>query len=140
MLYVLLPYEEEDAVFKRFDRTMPDSYYRDSTSNPGLTSSVIETFICPSDTSNSPADTYLQNSFIVPAPPPPFQDHFTGRYACTNYAANGLVFRTNLASIPKSIPDGLSQTLLFVERFRLCGGTENLWGYGGNWSTNGCGG
>jgi hypothetical protein len=51
-------------------------------------------------------------------------------FATTSYAANALAF-TEDAKIPGSFPDGTSNTILFGQRYRMCNGTPNAWGYTG---------
>jgi hypothetical protein len=136
LFYALLPYIEQAPLYGQFNPADPDSYNRDSASNPGVASFVLPLYVCPSDASNRPTDTYISGGTVNPPPPPPFHSPFSGRYACTNYAANGLVFRTNTALFPTTLQDGTSNTILFAERFRLCNGVPTLWGYGGNGPNN----
>jgi prepilin-type N-terminal cleavage/methylation domain-containing protein/prepilin-type processing-associated H-X9-DG protein len=135
LFYALLPYFEQDALYKRFNPADPDSYNRDSGTNPGVALVVLPGLTCPSDSSNSPSDTYFAVGFVN-SPPPPFHSPFSGRYACGNYVANGLVFRTNAATFPTTLSDGTSSTILFAERYRLCNGTPAFWAWGGNGPNN----
>jgi prepilin-type N-terminal cleavage/methylation domain-containing protein len=136
LFYALLPYVEEDSLHSQYARTDPTSYYRDSTSNPGLGAHPVAIYNCPSDTSDSIGETYTVFNTVVPTPPPPYQSPFVSRYASSNYAANALVFRTNKAKFPKTFQDGTSHTILFAERYRLCKGDSNQWAYGGAWNSN----
>jgi hypothetical protein len=68
------------------------------------------------------------------APPAPFAQSFTGEYATTSYAANGLI-PWNTGGLPRSFKDGTSNTILFAERPQACLTAAgqvvyNLWGYG----------
>ena len=136
LFFQILPQLEEDSLYNKFDQERdPSSYNRDSIDNPGVASSVIDTFICPSDSSNAANETYIAWGFIDPPPPLPFSSSYSGRYASSNYAANGLVFRSNRATL-SMITDGTSQTILFAERYRKCNLAENLWAFGGNWWWN----
>src|SRR5262249_39798252 len=105
-----------------------------SPDHPGATAHLVSLFECPSDWSNPGREMYLANGIIVPPPPPPFQAFYVGRYACTSYAANGLVFRSNRAQYPATFQDGTSNTTLSAEKYQLCGDVPTLWGYGGNGS------
>jgi prepilin-type processing-associated H-X9-DG protein len=131
LFFALLPYVEQDALYRSFDLANPVSYSRDSVANPGATMHPVALFECPSDASNPGRQSYPANGFITPPPPPPFQATYLGRHACTSYAANGLVFRTNSALLPATFQDGTSNTILFAEKYPFCNGIANLWGYGG---------
>src|SRR5262249_10147269 len=60
---------------------------------------------------------------------PPGNTRGTGllTFATGNYAANPLVFVTG-AGIPRTIPDGTSNTILFAERYQVCNSTWFYWG------------
>jgi prepilin-type N-terminal cleavage/methylation domain-containing protein len=80
----------------------------DSASQAGT---VIPTFLCPSDASSG-------NLFFA--------------WASCNYASNILVFNPNTPhDLVASMPDGLSVTVLFAERYRVCPpiGTPNGTGF-----------
>ena len=130
LFFAILPYVDQENVYRSFNPAVPSSYNRDSTTNPGAAGRPIPLFECPSDFSNPARETFVVATTVVPPPRPPFQSAFTGRYACTNYAANGLVFRDNNARMPTTFADGTSNTLLFAERYQACADTHNLWGYG----------
>jgi prepilin-type N-terminal cleavage/methylation domain-containing protein/prepilin-type processing-associated H-X9-DG protein len=136
LFYALLPFVEQQNLYNQWVPTDPTSYYRDLPTNPGLGAQPVALFICPSDASDSGTQTYIVTNSVSPAPPPPFQSPFTTLYASSNYAANGLVFRTNMARFPSTVADGTSCTMLFAERYRLCNGQPCQWAYGGNWNTN----
>ncbi|NBO92312.1 MAG: DUF1559 domain-containing protein [Planctomycetia bacterium] len=126
--FLLLPYLEQDRLFQSFSHTDPAGYYRKSP--PGLASTVLSVYLCPADFSSEDKKTYYAQSTLSYMPPVPFVSHWTGLYATSNYAANGLVFRMNNADLPKTFSDGTSTTVVVAERYRLCNGTNNLWGYG----------
>jgi hypothetical protein len=48
-------------------------------------------------------------------------------WATASYAGNALVFVPD-ASIARTIPDGTSHTLMFVERYQICNADWNYWG------------
>jgi prepilin-type N-terminal cleavage/methylation domain-containing protein len=82
---------------------------------------VIPSYACPSDPS---------------APGTP--------WAVGNYAANYQIFSMysadgwqGAASLPKSIPDGLSNTILFAERYYGCGADGGSYWAGGNYNIAG---
>jgi prepilin-type N-terminal cleavage/methylation domain-containing protein/prepilin-type processing-associated H-X9-DG protein len=136
LFYALLPYIEEENLHDQFVATDPTSYYGDSAGKPGLGSHSVKLFNCPSDASDSGTDVYTVTNNVSPAPPDPYQATFDSHYASSNYAANGLVFRKNTAKFPKTFRDGTSHTIMFAERYRLCGGVANQWAYGGNGNVN----
>jgi prepilin-type N-terminal cleavage/methylation domain-containing protein len=117
VLYFLLPYIEQ----KNFYETTADSQGRHLSSNivQGSTPQIrgygvfIPAFICPSDVSNLKRD--VRNPGTLNA------------WATFSYPANGLVFVQD-ASIARTIPDGTSSTLMFVERYQICNGDWGYWG------------
>ncbi len=136
LFFALLPFIEQNDLYYSFNPADPVSYNRDSTVNPGAAMHVLPLLTCPSDPSNSPQDTYMADAIVIPPPPPPFLRFYLGRYACSNYTANGLVFRGNAARLPTTFADGLSNTVLVGESYRKCGDTNSLWAYGGNGDVN----
>jgi type II secretory pathway pseudopilin PulG len=132
VFFALLPYLEQDNVYRMFTRSDPTSYNRDSATNPGATSHVIALYLCPSDPSNPGNATTTAFARAEPTPPPPFLPSFTGRYAATSYAANGMLLRSNTALLPASFSDGVTHTILFAERYQVCGDGGILWGFGSN--------
>jgi hypothetical protein len=79
---------------------------------------VIPSFVCPSD------------------PSTPFT-----AWAVGSYAANYQIFSLNsedgwqgLAVLPKSIPDGMSNTILFAERYHGCGESGGSYWAAGNYN------
>jgi prepilin-type N-terminal cleavage/methylation domain-containing protein len=130
VFFAILPYVEQDNLYRSFDPKVPTTYYLDSTTSPGVASHPIALFECPSDSSNPARQTHVVTTTVVPAPPKPFTSPFTGRYACTSYAANGLVFRDNGARMPGTFADGTSCTILFAERYQGCADSYTLWAYG----------
>jgi len=126
MHYFLLPYIEQEAVYKQ---THVNSW-RD-TPNNGRADTVIKTYIAPNDPS-VPANGLT----------------WSGRGA-TSYSANWHAFGggwgedwqiAGKARMPASFPDGLSNSIGFFERYSVCGdGTswdsnrysERIWGEDG---------
>jgi hypothetical protein len=134
--YALLPYVEQDNLYRAFDPTNPTTYNNAVANSPGVTQQILPLFQCPSDFSNPGNPTFMASATITPPPPPPFLGFYTGTYACSNYAANGLVFRTNAAIFPASILDGASNTIFFAERYQVCNDSAMFWGYGGFGNVN----
>jgi type II secretory pathway pseudopilin PulG len=106
-LYIL-PYIEQEAYYQQ---ALPFSGYN-------VPRHPIKTYMCPSDSSPS-GRTGLNTA--------------SGLYV-TNYGGNYLVFGDppngsleGAARIPASFPDGLSNTILFAEKFGTCGTLGSLW-------------
>jgi prepilin-type N-terminal cleavage/methylation domain-containing protein len=121
VFYFLLPYLEQANFFN----STADSQGRFLSSNivPGSSPPVraygvsMPAFICPSDTSAPKGN--VRNAGTLNA------------WATATYAANPLVFVTD-ASIARTIPDGTSHTILYVERYQICDGEWHYWGTFGN--------
>jgi prepilin-type N-terminal cleavage/methylation domain-containing protein len=125
--YFLLPYIEQDAVFKspevNANGTAQAQSYRITT--------VIKTYVAPND------------------PSMPAEMKTWGNRGATSYAANWHAFGGGWgqdwqiggkAAIPRSFPDGTSNTIGYLERYSICGtpGTgdgigyvERIWGEDG---------
>ena len=113
VFYYLLPYIEQSALYNSSANAA--GVYSASNPVPGGTRAygiVVKTYLCPSDASA-----------------PPNNVHNTGllTQATSNYAANPLVFVTG-AGIPRTFPDGTSNTLLIAERYQVCNGEWFYWG------------
>jgi len=115
IFFHLLPYMEQDNVYKNsFDKS--SKLY--SVWNDGTCSRVIRTYLCPED----------------PTAAAPL---FEGWLATTSYAANFDVFgdpnaENRLQSdhkFPAFISDGTSNTIFLTERYAICNGEPNGWGY-----------
>jgi len=121
VFYFLLPYLEQ----KNFWDTTIDSQSRHLASNIVQGSSpqvraygtFIPAFNCPSDVSN--LTRQVRNPGTLNA------------WATASYAGNKLVFVDD-ASIARTIPDGTSSTIMFVERYQICNADWHYWGTFGN--------
>ncbi len=125
----LLPYLEQEALYhnaiawsKQYTPG-PDNAPTWGDNNDAQRGVVIPSFVCPSDPSTA----------AMPIGP-------------SNYAANCQIFSLNAtdapnfvqgaASLPKSIPDGMSNTILFAERYVGCGSSKlvpTAYGQGGSY-------
>jgi type II secretory pathway pseudopilin PulG len=74
-------------------------------------STAVPLFLCPSD------DSEAANS------------QYKNWLATCNYAANWQVFGASGARFPASFRDGTSNTIMFAERYQMCGQTPCAWGY-----------
>jgi prepilin-type N-terminal cleavage/methylation domain-containing protein/prepilin-type processing-associated H-X9-DG protein len=111
----LLPYIEQDNIFKQQTRgPVPPGGYCG-----GQYFQVVKTYLCPSDPSTG-ANSFSQTT-----------NGGANGFAVSNYGANYLVFGNpggtsdftciqGRASLPASIPDGLSNTVFFGEVYGSC--------------------
>jgi prepilin-type N-terminal cleavage/methylation domain-containing protein len=123
-LYMIMPYIEAGTIY---NNTAGNSWQSSGT--------IVKSYISPGDPS-------------VPA-----SGLINGNRGATSYAANWYVFGVGggttdaqgngsaLASIPRSFPDGQSNTIVWVERYCVCNnsGAEHIWGEDGQGATRGLG-
>jgi prepilin-type N-terminal cleavage/methylation domain-containing protein len=138
--FLLLPFIEQDNLFRLFNVTAPQNYWNPSVLSPTLIQRSIPTFICPSDsTAQSGQQDFALSVNITGAgvPPPGYvtsMPNYTGR--ATSYVLNGLVFAQPNPMFPTTLQDGTSSTILFAERYMACTSgttptlTPTLWGIG----------
>jgi len=120
--YWLLPFMEQQNIFN-LHQNPSYSWTEGGETDPGpIVNQTIKTYLCPSDGTNNPVQQW------------------SGGWAVGNYVANWQVFAPSgnnaaTASIPATIPDGTSNTLLFAEKIARCQGYSPLWGHG-SWDYN----
>jgi len=139
ILFIILPYIEQENVYRAFLKTSP-SYHNPATATPpGVAQNIIPTYISPADStaSNGTTATIGTAITITPTPPTPYAASIPGTatYATSSYAANGAVFQSNSAGLPRTFVDGTSNTIVMAERAQACvnsAGTTvyNFWGLG----------
>jgi prepilin-type processing-associated H-X9-DG protein len=125
LFFYMLPFIEQDNVYKNAmgEADGKNGYYVWINNTASV---VIKVFTCPDDKSN------------------PANQLFHGWLATSSYAANAMAFgRINASGeilslqgqgrFPASIPDGLSNTLMFAERYQRCGEDACAWGYYGDY-------
>jgi prepilin-type N-terminal cleavage/methylation domain-containing protein/prepilin-type processing-associated H-X9-DG protein len=125
VFYWLLPYVEQNNLFKLH----PDYYsWREGSEvDPGpIVSAPVKVFACPSDPNYGTGEAW------------------GGGWAFGCYAANYQVFGNpdagpgawdGGARIPSTFTDGTSNTIVFAEKYALCGPSGALWGHG-SWENN----
>ena len=137
LFFNILPYIEQDNVFRVFQKATPATYFR-ATGNPvGAAKTIIPTFLSPADSTASNGTTMTGvNAPVVPGAPSNTAIA-NGEFATTSYAANGFVFRSNTAGLPRTFVDGTSNTIMFAERYQVCTPASgavvyNTWAFGRN--------
>jgi prepilin-type N-terminal cleavage/methylation domain-containing protein len=117
IFYFLLPYIEQknfyDQTIDTQSRHLSSNIVQGSNPQVRAYGVFIPSFNCPSDVTN--LTRQVRNPGTLNA------------WATATYAANALVLVPD-ASIARTIPDGTSNTLLFVERYQICNGDWNYWG------------
>jgi prepilin-type N-terminal cleavage/methylation domain-containing protein len=132
IFFNILPYIEQDNIYRIFNKSLPATYY---TAGTGATQNIINTYLSPADSTASSGTTQSVSVTVTPAPPAPFTASWTGTFATTSYAANGQIFGSNSAGLPRTFVDGTSNTIMIAERSQVCTKGDNsqvynLWGLG----------
>ena len=115
LFFHVLPFIEQEPLYT--NSLGEDKIY--SVWNKDAYSTTIKTYVCPTDTSVG-------------------ADHrYEGWLATSNYAANYLLFgnpakqtldgKTRIANVT----DGLSNTIMYAERYKMCNEQPCAWGYAG---------
>jgi len=102
----LLPFLEQAALFEKFTSVASLTSGKDGfTAYDDLTTTPVNMFLCPSDTSN-PTNTIAEGGTA---------------YASGSYAGNVMVFNpVNQQSLTNAMPDGSSNTVMIAERILYC--------------------
>jgi hypothetical protein len=126
VFFHILPYIEQDHIYKKSAESVGDRQQYNIWVNETL-GKHIELYECPEDKTN------------------PGKEPYQGWLAPGSYAANFLVFGLvdeagnplslqGKSRFPASITDGTSNTIFFAERYQICNGAPNAWGYYGDYS------
>jgi type II secretory pathway pseudopilin PulG len=124
LFFNILPYIEQDNIYRQFKKADPETYYNEKT---GVALNIINTYISPAD-NTAPTGTTATAKAKGP------DKEWSGLYATTSYAANGMI-PWNTGGLPRSFVDGTSNTIMFAERPQVCkpaagDSVYNLWAYG----------
>jgi prepilin-type N-terminal cleavage/methylation domain-containing protein/prepilin-type processing-associated H-X9-DG protein len=125
--YFLLPYIEQDNVFKLGappnpvnTNPQPDAYWGNFASMQTPAANIIKTYLCPSDPTVQPAPTWT-NGWVV------------GCYADNNEVfgdPNWAGWANNVYQSFANITDGTSNTIGYAEKYARCNGSGTLWAHG----------
>jgi hypothetical protein len=132
LFFHILPYLGDQHVYLAFNRAAPGSYI---SKTYGAAQNLVPTFISPADATSSGGALMSQDVALPEPPPGPYAQSFTGWYATTSYAANGII-PWNTGTMPRTFVDGTSNTIAFAERPQVCADAAadrtvyNLWGFG----------
>jgi prepilin-type N-terminal cleavage/methylation domain-containing protein len=122
--FQLLPFLEQPALYSSIRTINSQATYDAIMQTTAGRAAVIKVLISPADPSS---DTSLVQ---ITGSPTPINN---GLWGLASYAYNPLAFRTVPMGIGRSFPDGTSNTLIFSEKYQVCGsgpglGTiENYW-------------
>ena len=128
-LFQLLPYLEQPALYTSIRSIDSQAAYDAIMPTNGGRAAIVNIFISPADSTNTAGQVLIAGS------PTPINN---GLWGTCSYAYNPLVFRNSPMGLGKSFRDGTSSTLLFGEKYQICGqGTgaiQNYWfgAYSGN--------
>jgi prepilin-type N-terminal cleavage/methylation domain-containing protein len=139
ILYFLLPYIEQNALYTASNGDVKNVY-----------KNVVKTFICPADPTSWPGQSlylnanglggsnYAANIWVFwPLPSATKAPVFQGAGNENNYRAappNYFPTTDGPSSLSNSMPDGLSTTVIFAERYRNCADAGHVeegpaWGF-----------
>ena len=112
--YYILPYIEGGTMYNSYQGTSAETATNGPAGSP-VVPSIVKSYVSPGDPT-SPGNNMVSDNW--------------GQRGATSYAANYYVFLQTDgggASIPKSFPDGQSNTIVFMERYAVCGTAQVSW-------------
>jgi prepilin-type N-terminal cleavage/methylation domain-containing protein len=129
-LFYLLPYVEQDNLFRAASGPACPAPWVGAVYRHG-----VVVYRCPSDPSMPSAGTFTYEKYLGPV-------DWADTWGLSSYVANTQVFASTdghgiigewdgQARLPESIPDGLSNTIVFAERLARCANAGSLWGWWG---------
>ena len=137
LFFNILPYVEQDNVYRIFQKATPSLYARNTGTPQGAAKTIIPTYLSPADSTASNGTTMTLTTLANVPNQPSSTAISNAEYATTSYAANGYVFRSNTGGLPRTFVDGTSNTVMFAERYQVCTPASgnpvyNLWAFGRN--------
>lgn len=121
-MFRLLPHLEQSALYESIRGISSLAMYNAIMPTQAGRAAIVKTFISPADPSNP------SNQFNLTTAPIPIN---TGLWGTSSYAYNQRVFRSVPMGFSHSFSDGLSNTLLFTEKYQSCGtgstALQNYW-------------
>ncbi|MDB5306507.1 MAG: prepilin-type cleavage/methylation protein [Gemmataceae bacterium] len=120
--FQLLPYLEQPGLYGSIRAVNSRGAYDAVMPTPRGRAAVVKVFISPADPSNPAGQVVITGS------PVPINN---GLWGTASYAYNPLAFRTVPVGLGRSFADGTSGTVLFSEKYQVCGtgagAVENYW-------------
>jgi prepilin-type N-terminal cleavage/methylation domain-containing protein len=110
--FQLLPYLEQAALHASIRSINSQAAYDAIMPTPQGRAAIVKAFISPADPSDTPGQV------VITAAPAPINN---GLWGTASYAYNPRVFRTVPMCLSHSLPDGTTHTLLFTEKYQICG-------------------
>jgi prepilin-type N-terminal cleavage/methylation domain-containing protein len=118
VFYQLLPYIEQQALYDQIRAINSMAAYASVMQQDRGRATIIRFLISPADPSNPAGMVEITDS------PLPINNGFWGT---TSYSYNPVVFRLpSPGGLGSGFPDGTSQTVLFTEKYQICGSTPGL--------------
>lgn len=134
--FQILPQIEGATIYQIFQTSTPITYYNTNTAQPGAAKTIFKAYMSPADPSAPDGTTGTANVTAQPQGAP-YQASFTGLYATTSYALNGMLFQPGSGIKTMLSGDGTSATIMVAERYQRCevdttgnNAQLNMWGLG----------
>jgi len=131
--FQILPYIEGSTIYQLYQTTNPATTYYGTA---GASVKIFKPYVSPADPS-APDGTTETANVTTSGATAPYQSSFTGNYATTSYALNGMLFTPGSGIKTMLGGDGTTQTIMVAERYHKCDmdatGSQsqyNLWGLG----------
>src|SRR5947209_4361522 len=106
LFFNILPYVEQDNVYRVFQKADPTTYARNTGTPLGAARTIIPVFLSPADSTASNGTTMVIASLTAVTGAPTTTTLANAEFATTSYAANGMVFKSNSGGLPRTFQDG----------------------------------